>query len=848
MRSWSLPVRRPVVAGAFALLLFAIGSYTATQLPVREYPDIDPPIVSVATVYPGASAEVVERDVTRVIEDNLNGIEGIDRITSTSRAAFSQIDVEMQLDQDLDAAAADVRDRVSAVRIDLPEEVEAPIISKASADADAMMWITLTSELRDRRALTDLVIRRLQDPLSIVPGVAQVVIGGERRYAMRIWLDAQEMAARGITVADVRQALERENVELPAGRIETENREISVRTLTKLREEEGFRDLVIRESDTAQVVLGDIARIERGAESYRSAVFSGGEPAVGVGIIRQSQANALEVADRVKAELDRLDPVIPEDVELEIAYDQTVFIRGSLAEVVKTLAITAVLVIVVIYLFLGSAKGALVPAATIPTSLVATFIVLSLAGFSINTLTLLALVLAIGLVVDDAIVVLENVVRRRELGEPPFLAAARGGAEVGLAVVATTAVLVAVLLPVAALGGTTGRLFTEFAIALAAAVVFSSFLAMTLGVALASRLAESGGGGGRVIGVLHRQLERLDRGYGRLVEGIIGAAWLTVPLAVALGAGGWFILQQLPAELAPTEDRAVFIVPVQTPAGASIERTSAAATAVREAIRPYAGADGPVENVIAIVGTGRQGPPRVQNALVIVKLKDWGAREISQQELVGRLAPAITSIPGARAAPISPASLVQESFGKPIQMVIGGPDYATAFDWAQRVLPEIRELAIRNVELEFDRESPQLELEVDRRLAADLGLSVRDIADTLQVFVAGQDVTEFHDRDETYEVVLRGEEPDRDQEQDLDGIYVRAQTGELVALAQVVRGETVGTADSYRRIDRQPSMVISAVPAEGTDLGSAIGEMERIADAELPAAAMISWVGVSVEF
>jgi len=846
--SFDLPVRRPVVAAAFALLLLAVGGYMATQLPVREYPDVDPPIVSVATVYPGASAKVVERDVTREIEDNLNGIEGIDRITSTSRAGFSDISVEMAIGQDLDAAAADVRDRVAAVRSELPDEVEAPVISKAAGDAQAMMWITLTSDVRDRRALTDVVIRRLEDPLSIVPGVSQVQIGGARRYAMRLWLDAEAMAARGLTVTDVANALRAENVELPAGRIETEQSEIAVRTLTKLRDAEEFRDLVVAEQDGAQVTVRDIARVERGAESYRSAVLKDGEPAVGVGIVRQSQANALAVAERVKAELDRLEPQIPDDVELEISYDQTIFIEGSLREVVKTLAITAVLVIAVIYLFLGSARGALVPAATIPTSLVATFAVLAVAGFSINTLTLLALVLAVGLVVDDAIVVLENVVRRRELGEPPLLAAARGGAEVGLAVVATTAVLAAVLVPVAALGGTTGRLFTEFAIALAAAVIFSSFLAMTLGIALASRLAESSTAEGGVLGAVHRGIEALNGAYGRIVERLVGAAWVAVPLVIATGAAGWWLLQNLPAELAPTEDRAVFIVPLTTPKSASIERTRAAVAEVNAIAQEYAGPDGPVDSVIAIAGTGRRGPPQVESGLVIVKLETWGAREIGQQALVGRLAPAITSIPGARAAPINPPSLVADSFGKPVQLVIGGPDYATAEGWAREILPEIRELPLRNVELEFDRESPEYQLTIDRRLAADLGLSVREIAQALRVFVAGDDVTEYHDRGQTYEVMLRGREGDRDAPADLDAVFVRSAAGELVPLAQVVTGEVVGTADSYRRVDRRPSMVISAVPAEGADLGSVIAEIGGIARAQLPAEASVSWLGLSEEF
>ena len=852
MKLVDLAVRKPVVAIVAALMLIVIGLGALERLPIREYPDVDPPIVSVAVTYPGASAEVVERDVTQVIEDNLSGIEGIDQITSTSRAGFAQIDVEFELSRDLDAAAADVRDSVSAVRGDLPDDVEAPVISKASADAQAMMWVTLTSDERDRRALTDIAARDLVDPLSIVPGVAQVVIGGERRYAVRVWLDAQAMAARDIAVNEVTAALRSENLELPGGRIETGPRELTIRTATKFPDAASFQDLVIRAEDGYQITLADIAEVELGAESYRSAIYRSGEPAVGLGIIRQSGSNTLAVAAGVKDELDRLRSLLPADIELAVSYDQSLFIEGSIREVMKTLLITAVLVVGVIYLFLGSLKATLVPAVTIPTSIIATFAVLYALGFTVNTLTLLALVLAIGLVVDDAIVVLENVTRRRELGEPGLLAAVRGGREVALAVVATTAVLVAVLLPIAAIQGTIGRLFTEFAMTLAAAVVFSSFLALTLGTALSSYVAEpSADTGERRVPLrwFSAAITWLEERYGRVAEGIAARGWLAVVIAVIVGASSYFLVQRLPGALAPTEDRAVFIVPVTAPEGASLAETTEIVREIEAILEPYGGEDGPLEDTISIVGTGRQGPPQVTSALLIGKLKPWGEREVGQQDIVAEITPKILAIPGGQAIALNPPSLVADSFGKPIQFVIAGPNYDRAYDWAKTVMDRAQELGtMNNIELDYNEQSPQVRIEIDRRLAADLGLSIQTIGEALRIFFGGDDVTDFYQRGETYEVVIRGAPEDRDAVEDLNLLRLRSGDGALVPLSAVVDLEERGVASSYRRVDRRPSMVISAVPAPGADIASVLGELRAIVEEELPPAAQVDYLGLSKEY
>jgi len=847
-----LSVRRPVLAAAFALLILVVGIVAALRLPVREYPDVDPPQVSVSIVYPGASAAVVERDVTQEVEDNLNGIDDVELIESTSRNGFSQITIEFDLSRDLDAAAADVRDRVSAVRNQLPEDIEEPVIRKSAAQAQAMMWITLTSDKRDRRALSDFADRTLKDPLSILPGVSQVLIGGERRFAMRIWLDAGAMAARGVTVSDVVALLRQENIEAPAGRIETDTREFTVRATTKVPDAKGFGALVLKDLEGGQVRLSDVARIELGAENDRSAVFRSGEPAIGLGIIRQSGSNTLAVAERVRSKLSDLSSAVPDDIEIAISYDQSVFIEGSIQQVIRTLLITVSLVIAVVYLSLGSLRGTLLPASTIPVSIVGTFAVMLAADFSINTLTMLALVLAIGLVVDDAIVVLENVTRRREEGDPPLAAAVRGAQEVFLAVIATTLVLAAVLLPIAALTGFIGKLFTEFAVTLAAAVIFSSFLALSLGAMLASKTVkdpDKNDDQNRLTEWFTGGIAWVEDKYDRMLIRLLKASWAVVFIAIGLGSAGYWLYTTLPGALAPTEDRATFIVPVSTPEGATLGETTQIVRQIEEILDPYRGNDGPIEDIISIVGTGTQGPAQVTSALVIVKLRLWGDRNISQQELVQKIVAPIGSLPGAQAIPINPASLVPSSFGKPIQLALRASDYDTAYQWAQTLLPKAQALGtMRSLEIEYNQKSPQIRLNVKRDLASELGLSVSDIGQALRIFLGGEEVSEFYRDGQTYEVVVRGVSQDRQSVTDIGQLELRTATGEMVPLANVIETQVAGSAPSLRRINRQPSVIISAVPAEGADLGSILASLNQLIKEELPAEAQPVYLGLSREF
>jgi len=836
-------VERPVFATVISLLLVVAGLGAVSELPVREFPDIDAPVVSISATYVGASAEVVEREVTEALEESLSGVEGVDYIDSTSRDGAVNIDIEFLLERDLDAAAADVREAVDQASSELPDEVEDVTVSKAASDESAIVWFTLTSDKRDREALTDFAERILIDPMSVVSGVARVQIGGERRYAMRVWLDRETMAGYNVTVADIVSVLRAENLELPAGRIESDERELTVRSATILRGPQQFRDLVIRESGGVQVTLDQVARVEIGPEDDRSAVFNNGEAAIGLGVVPQSDANNVAVSSGVRAEVERLRGALPADIDLTLATDDTMFVSGSLEAVVITLVLAFVVVVAVIYLFLRSFRITLIPAVAVPVSLVASFAVMQALDFSINTLTLLAMVLAIGLVVDDAIVMLENIYRRAEQGERRLLAAVRGARQVGFAIITTTAVLVAVFLPLAFMQGNVGRLFTEFGISLAAAVTISSIVALTLSPMLCSRLivVNTRNGGDAAAKPL---FERVADGYQALVERALTAPALTLSLVVLAGASAWLAYQMLPQELAPTEDRSEFIIPVETPQGATLKYTRQQVEAIRQVIEPYRGEGGPVRRVVSIIGSGSP-----NQAFMIAKLKPWGEREMTQQALVREVSPEILALPGAQAFPINPSGLGGGGFSEPVQFVIQGTERESVERWGQQMLKLTSEVdGLVNVQTNFEPTKPQVELVVDRRKAADLGISVRDIGTTLQIMLGSQDVTTYQERGEEYEVVLQARAGDRDSPQDIDDIFLRADNGELVPLRTLVRRVEVGVPPELNRLDRLPAVTLSASLQPGLKLGDALVQLNRLARDNLPADARIDYLGQSREY
>ncbi len=839
-----ISVKRPVLATVLSLLILVLGIASLTQLPVREYPNIDPPVISVTTEYLGAAPEVMNNEVTEVIEAAISSVDGIRAITSESRDGRAETTIEFNLDRDIDAAANDVRDAINRVLASLPDEADPPVVTKTEADARPMMWITMTSEHMSSAELSDYADRQIVDRLAVLDGVSQIRIGGERRYAMRVWLNREAMAARNITVDDVENALRRNNLELPAGRVESVSRELTVRTDSRLNTPDEFSRLVIRRVGDYPIRLGEVARVERGVENDKTVLRSNANNAVGLGIIRQSQANVISVSDAVRTEIDAITESLPPGMELMIGYDESIFIRESIREVLITLGIAVSMVVLVIFVFLRSLRATFVPAVTIPVAVIGAFSVMAPLGFSVNVLTLLALVLAIGLVVDDAIVMLENIQRRIDEGEPPLLAAYRGARQVGFAIVATTLTLVAVFVPIAFMEGNVGRLFTEFGFVLAAAVIFSSIVALTLAPMLCSKWLRPMRNEGGLVRSTEAVFTGLTNGYRWLLERAINLPLLIIGICAIAGGVAFMLAQALPEELSPTEDRGVIIIPSQAPQGSSAAYTDHYVRQIEEVLQPYV-ESGDVFRVLSVVGFRN----RYENGFTIVGLAHWRDRDVSQQEIAAEIFPQLLNIPGVRAFAVNPPGLGQSGFQQPIQFVIGGPDYETLKVWADRVMERAAENEnLLNLTLDYEETRPQLSVEVDRLLAADLEISLDTIGRTLQTMLASRSVTTYLDRGREYDVMLQAEPGDRDTPSDLGNMFVRIGNGDMVPLNSVINLREMGSPPSLSRVDRLPSVTITGSVADGYDLGSALRYLESVAAEELPAEARISYLGLSREF
>jgi multidrug efflux pump len=842
-----ISIKRPVFATVISLLLVVLGMVALFKLPVREYPAIDPPIVSITTTYTGASAGVVDTQITELIESAVAGIEGIKTLTSFSRDERSVVTLEFRLTRDVDAAANDVRDRVARALSRLPDQAETPIVAKVDGDSRPILWIALTSNLYNGMELTEIASRRFKDRLAIVDGVADVLIQGERKYAMRIWLDRQALAARGLTVQDIEDAIVRENLELPGGRIESSQRELTVRTDTRMSRPEQFREVVLTRGGTAQVLLGDVARVEVAPETTRGEYRINGVAGVGLGIQRQSTANTLSVAAGVKAEVERIKATLPEGINTQIGYDESIFIAQSIYEVEHALVTALVLVVIVIFLFLRSFRATIIPAVAIPVSIIASFIAMSAMGFSLNVLTLLGLVLAIGLVVDDAIVVLENIHRRVEEGEPVLLASIRGSREIAFAVIATTLVLVAVFLPLSFMGGNTGRLFSEFGFALAASVLFSGLVALTLTPMMCSKLLKEHQGDTWLIrwtepfflgmnGALRWSLRHTMRVPYLVLAGVA----LLCLVAVAL-------FQALPKEFTPVEDRASILIPVTGPEGASFPYTIEQVQRVERITDEYL-RNGEAMVVFATVG-GFQKPPQGNQATMFVRLNGWESRTRKQQAIVQELMPRLSAIPGARIFPLNPPSLGQRGIQPPVQFVIGGPDYDSLLQWRDLFLERASaNRNLLNLDSNFKETKPELRVQVDRRKAADLGVSIQAVGRTIETMLGSREVGTYVEAGEEYKILLQARDGDRGTPYDLQNIFVRTMSGGLVPLSNLVVLSERARPQSLFREDRVRAMTISATPAPGYSLGEALDYLDALAREVLPPDARISYRGQSLEF
>ena len=842
-------VKRPVVAAVMSLILVLCGIVAFTELPLRQYPDIDPPVVSVETAYPGAAANVVETRITELIEERIAGVEGIETIESISEDGESTVTITFVTDRDVDAAANDVRDRVSGILDDLPDEADPPEISKVDSNQDVMMWLNLVGDGMTVPELTDYADRYLVDRFSALEGVARVRIGGQQTYAMRMWLDRREMAARGIVVSDIEDRLRAENVELPAGSIESSSRQLTVRLDRAFATPEDFSRMVLAEGRDGYLVrIGDIARVELGTVEDRTFFRGNSVPMVGLGIIRQSTANTVEVARVAKETAERINRTLPEGMAIAQSYDTSVFIEGAVREVYKTLAFAIMLVIAVIFIFLGSARAMLIPAVTVPVSLIGAFFAIWLLGFSINLLTLLALVLAIGLVVDDAIVVLENIYRRMdEKGETPLVAAYEGARQVGFAVIATTVVLIAVFVPIGFLQGDIGRLFSEFALTIAAAVAISSFVALSLCPALASKVLKPRSQDSWISRNLDRVFTTLRGGYAWLLRRLLKTPLIGLGLIAAGFAGSYLLTLAIPSEYAPPEDRGAFFVIVNGPEGATHEYMAEYMDEIEARLMPYA-ESGEMQRLLVRTPRSFGNFETFNTGIVIAILSDWSNRR-NGFVIMNEVRATLSDLPGVRAFPV-----MRQGFGgrvqKPLQMTIGGGDWEDLAEWRETLFDAINErgLALEGLDWDYKETAPQLRIDIDYDRAAQLGVPVANIGRTLETMLGSRRVTTFLQQGEEYDVILEGERDVQRTPTDLSNIYVRSErSGALVPLSNLVNLREIGGSTTLNRYNRIRAITIEANLPEGRVLGDALDELEALAREVLPEQVVIDYKGESLD-
>ena len=850
MRLSDLSVQRPVLATVLAALIVAFGLLALQRLPLQEYPSIDPPVVGIDTRYPGASASIVETRITQLIEDRISGVEGIEVISSSSEDGRSSINVEFSLDMDIDAAANDIRDRISGSLDNLPDEADPPEVQKADSSSDVVLWLSLSGENYSMAELTDYADRYLVDRLSVLPGVSQVRVGGGREYAMRVWLDADALAARQLTAGDVEQALRAENVELPGGAIESEERQFIVRLPRNFNTPTDFRSLVLAESDNGYLIrLDDVARVEIGSVEERTIFRGNGIPLVGLGLMKQSTANVLEISEGAQDAMEELQATLPDDMSLSMNFDASVFVSGAIKEVIITLLVSMALVVVVIFAFLGNIRTTFIPAVTVPIALIGTFAALAVMGFTINLLTLLALVLAIGLIVDDAIVVLENIHRRmQEYGETPLVAAYRGSRQIAFAVIATTLVLIAVFVPLSFLQGDIGRLFSEFALTLAAAVALSSLLALTLTPMMASKILTANMHDGMIARGVQALLDLSRRLYRRLLSGVLALRWLVVVAFFALiGAMVW-LNEQLPNEYTPQEDRGNFFVLVNGPPGATYTYMLDYMNEIEARLLPMVD-EGEVERVLVRAPRGWGNIENFNGGFVIVNLADWDERR-SAWPIMQEIRQLLADLPGVRAFPI-----MRQGFGsnaeKPVQFVLGGGTYEQLAEWRDTLIEHIEtdNPRLTGLESDFEENQPQLRVDIDYTRAAALGVTVTEIGRTLETLLGGRSVTRYVDKGQEYDVILEAASGANPSPRTLENIQVRsARSGELIPLASLVTLTDFAGPSNLNRYNRLRAVTIEADLADGYPLGEALEYLNNAVAEVLPAEAQTDVKGASRDY
>ncbi len=837
-----ISIQRPVLATVMTLLIVLVGLISYDRLSVREYPNIDTPTVTVETSYPGADARIIETQVTQILEDSIAGIEGIDFISSISRDELSQVTISFRLTRDADAAANDVRDRVSRVRGQLPTEVKEPIVSKVEADAEPVIYLAMSSDRHSPLEVSDVAERVVKDQLESLDGVANILIFGNRRYAMRIWLDSARLAAYGLNPQDVETALRKQNLDIPSGRIESVDREFSVRAEIDLRTPKQFGDIILREADGYLVRLADVAEIEIAAADERTYARYNGQSAVALGMVKQSTANPLELGQTVRRELPGISAQLPTGMKVEIAYDSSKFIERSVESVFITIFEAVALVILVIFLFLRSVRATLIPLVTIPVSLIGAFAMMYAFGYSINTLTLLAMVLAIGLVVDDAIVMLENIHRHVEHGMDAVEAAYKGSREIAFAVLAMTFTLAAVFAPMGFSTGRTGKLFTEFALTLAGAVIVSGFVALTLSPMMSSKLLHFEKKHNAFYNYGEKLLESLNHGYRRLLKAALNGKAIIIIIVIATAAGAAGIFMQLQSELSPVEDRGTILAIGIAPEGSTPEYTDRYAKQMEGIIQTAP----EVENYFTIVGF-----PTVTQAIQFMLLEDWAERERSQQEVTGELAGKLYGgIPGVLAFAMNPPSLGQSPIDKAIEIVIQS---SGSYDELEQIINKLMEKARANpnlvgLDVDLKLNKPQIKVVVNRDKIAAIGSDVETVGRTLETLLGGREVTRFKRGTEQYDVIVQVGDADRKQPTDISRIYVRASDGQMVQLSNLVDIKETVAPKELNHFGKLRAATISANLAPGYSLGEALEFLESALNETAPVGTRLDYKGMSREF
>lgn len=843
-------ITRPVFASVLSLLLVVFGLVSFNRLPLREYPDIDPPVVSVTTRYPGASANVVETRITQVIEDRVAGLEGIRSISSQSEDGQSSITIEFDIGRDIDGAANDIRDRVSGVLRSLPDEADPPEIQKIDSNADVIMWLNLESDRMSVPQLTDYAERYLVDRFSVLDGVARVRLGGGQTTAMRVWLDREAMAARGLTVADIEAALRSENLELPAGSIESIQRQFTIRVNRVFHTAEDFTRLVIARGENGYLVrLGDVAEVRHETVENRTFFRGNGIPMVGLGITKQSTANTVEVARKAREEAKRLNTVLPEGMQIKESFDTSIFISQAIHEVYWTLFIALILVVLVIYLFLGTFRATLIPAVTVPVSIVSTFTVLLILGFSVNLITLLALVLAIGLVVDDAIVVLENIHRRmEEKKETALVAAFYGTRQVGFAVIATTLVLISVFTPIAFLQGDVGRLFSEFALTMIAAVSFSSLVALTLSPMLASKILKRASDKNFLARSLDAAFNSFRRFYCRLLKIVLRYPWMMVSVFGVLMVVTVILFRVIPSEYAPREDRGTFFLLVNGPEGATYSYMKEYMDEIERRMQPLID-NGEVARLLVRAPRAFGNIENFNSGIAIFVLSDWASRRPGE-EVMNDVRSRVADLSGVRAFPV-----MRQGFGsaiqKPVQFVIGGGTYEELAQWRDILVSKINENnpGLVGVDWDYKETKPQIQIDIDYNRAAELGVKIVEIGRTLETMLGSRQVTTFIEDGEEYDVILQGQRERQRTPTNLENIYMRSSRGDqLIPLSSLVRLREQAGSSRLNRYNRIRSITIEANLDEKLSLGEALSFLETLAQDHLPETAIIDYKGQSRDF